>query len=91
VLVAKHDDPVPMIFDFGVAKAVTQRLTEKTVFTHFGQMIGTSRIHESSTVKRFAGLWGSEDLAGQDFCEHRTESVIALLHSLQYVGDFIFI
>jgi serine/threonine protein kinase/tetratricopeptide (TPR) repeat protein len=42
VLVAQYDDrPVPKIIDFGVAKATGQRLTEKTVFTHFGQIIGT--------------------------------------------------
>jgi serine/threonine protein kinase/tetratricopeptide (TPR) repeat protein len=42
VLVAQYDDrPVPKIIDFGVAKAMGQRLTERTVFTHFGQIIGT--------------------------------------------------
>jgi len=33
--------PVPKIIDFGVAKALGQRLTEKTLFTAFRQMIGT--------------------------------------------------
>jgi len=33
--------PVPKVIDFGVAKAVQQRLTEKTMFTQFGQVIGT--------------------------------------------------
>jgi len=32
---------VPKIIDFGIAKATNQRLTEKTVFTEFRQMIGT--------------------------------------------------
>jgi tetratricopeptide (TPR) repeat protein len=42
VLVALHDGkPVPKIIDFGVAKATSQRLTEKTMFTSYGQMIGT--------------------------------------------------
>ncbi len=42
VLVAHYDDrPVPKIIDFGVAKAVEQRLTEKTMFTEFGQVLGT--------------------------------------------------
>jgi serine/threonine protein kinase len=42
VLVTMHDDkPVPKVIDFGVAKAVEQRLTEKTLFTGFGAMIGT--------------------------------------------------
>jgi serine/threonine protein kinase len=35
------DKPVPKIIDFGVAKATEQRLTERTVFTEFGQLIGT--------------------------------------------------
>ena len=42
VLVAKYDNkPVPKIIDFGVAKAISQRLTEKTMFTQFGQIVGT--------------------------------------------------
>ena len=42
VLVAQYDNkPVPKIIDFGVAKAIEQRLTEKTVFTEFGQVVGT--------------------------------------------------
>ena len=32
---------VPKIIDFGVAKATEQRLTEKTVFTERGQILGT--------------------------------------------------
>ena len=31
----------PKIIDFGVAKAISQRLTEKTMFTELGVMIGT--------------------------------------------------
>jgi non-specific serine/threonine protein kinase/serine/threonine-protein kinase len=42
VLVTIQDDkPVPKIIDFGVAKATEQRLTEKTVFTQMGVLIGT--------------------------------------------------
>ncbi len=42
VLVAEYDDrPVPKIIDFGVAKAIQQRLTEQTVFTQLGQVVGT--------------------------------------------------
>ena len=32
---------MPQIIDFGVAKATTQRLTEMTMFTEMGQIIGT--------------------------------------------------
>lgn len=42
VLVAVPDDkPVAKIIDFGVAKATSQRLTEHTVATELGQLIGT--------------------------------------------------
>ncbi len=42
VLVAEYDGrPVPKIIDFGVAKATAQRLTERTMFTEYGQIIGT--------------------------------------------------
>jgi serine/threonine protein kinase len=33
--------PVPKVIDFGVAKAIDQRLTERTLFTQFGAIIGT--------------------------------------------------
>ena len=36
-----HGDPMPKVIDFGVAKAINQRLTDKTVFTRFGAMVGT--------------------------------------------------
>jgi serine/threonine protein kinase/tetratricopeptide (TPR) repeat protein len=36
-----HDKTVPKIIDFGVAKATEHRLTEHTVFTRIGVMIGT--------------------------------------------------
>ena len=42
VLIALQDGkPVPKIIDFGVAKATTQTLTDTTLFTEFGQIIGT--------------------------------------------------
>ncbi|MCP4898990.1 MAG: serine/threonine protein kinase [bacterium] len=42
VLVTVQDgQAVPKIIDFGVAKATAQRLTERTMFTEFGQIIGT--------------------------------------------------
>jgi serine/threonine protein kinase/tetratricopeptide (TPR) repeat protein len=42
ILVAIHDNkPIPKIIDFGVAKATAQRLTERTMFTEMGQLIGT--------------------------------------------------
>ncbi|HEV3117030.1 MAG TPA: serine/threonine-protein kinase, partial [Gemmataceae bacterium] len=42
VMVTLHDGvPVVKVIDFGVAKATVQKLTEKTLFTAYGQMIGT--------------------------------------------------
>ena len=42
VLVTLHDTiAVPKIIDFGIAKATGQKLTERTLFTNFAQMIGT--------------------------------------------------
>ena len=42
VLVAIQDGrPVPKVIDFGIAKAIDQRLTERTLFTHLGQVVGT--------------------------------------------------
>ena len=42
VMVTLHDGkPVPKVIDFGIAKATNQRLTEKTLFTEFRQLIGT--------------------------------------------------
>jgi WD40 repeat protein/serine/threonine protein kinase len=42
VLVALYDGkPVPKVIDFGIAKATDQRLTEKTLFTRHGQVVGT--------------------------------------------------
>ena len=42
VLVTLRDGtPVPKVIDFGIAKATGQHLTEKTLFTQLGQMVGT--------------------------------------------------
>ena len=42
VLVTLHDGaPVPKVIDFGIAKALSQRLTEKTIYTRVHQAIGT--------------------------------------------------
>jgi WD40 repeat protein/serine/threonine protein kinase len=42
VLVSRHDmTPVAKVIDFGVAKALGQELTDKTLFTGMAQMVGT--------------------------------------------------
>ena len=42
VLVAMQDGmPVPKVIDFGIAKATNQRLTERSLFTQHGAIVGT--------------------------------------------------
>ena len=42
VMVTLHDGaPMVKVIDFGIAKAMGQQLTEKTLFTNFAQMVGT--------------------------------------------------
>jgi non-specific serine/threonine protein kinase/serine/threonine-protein kinase len=42
VLIAPYDGrPVPKMIDFGIAKAIGQRLTERTLYTGFGSVVGT--------------------------------------------------
>jgi serine/threonine protein kinase/tetratricopeptide (TPR) repeat protein len=42
VMVTLYDGkPVPKVIDFGVAKATEHKLTERTLFTQFGTMVGT--------------------------------------------------
>ena len=56
VLVTKHDGmPVVKVIDFGVAKALGQQLTDKTLFTGFAQMIGTP-LYMSPEQAELSGL-----------------------------------
>ncbi len=42
VMVTLYDGrPVPKVIDFGVAKATEQKLTERTLFTQYGTIVGT--------------------------------------------------
>jgi serine/threonine protein kinase len=42
ILVTHHDgEPVPKVIDFGIAKAIEEKLTDKTLFTIYGHFIGT--------------------------------------------------
>jgi len=72
VLVASHDGvPVVKIIDFGVAKAVGQHLTERTLYTQFTQLIGTP-------------LYMSPEQAGQSALDVDTRSDIYSLGVLLY-------
>jgi serine/threonine protein kinase len=56
VLVTLHDGtPVPKIIDFGIAKALGQQLTDKTLFTQFAQLIG-SPLYMSPEQAELSGL-----------------------------------
>jgi eukaryotic-like serine/threonine-protein kinase len=56
VLVTSHDGkPAAKVIDFGVAKALHQRLTELTIYTQFAQMIGTP-LYMSPEQAEMSGL-----------------------------------
>jgi eukaryotic-like serine/threonine-protein kinase len=72
VLVTVHDTtPVVKVIDFGVAKALGQELTDKTLFTGFAQMVGTP-------------LYMSPEQAGQSGLDIDTRSDIYSLGVLLY-------
>lgn len=53
ILVAEYDgQPVPKVIDFGVAKAAGPQLTDKTLFTEFGQVIGTLEYMSPEQARR---------------------------------------
>ena len=56
ILVTQQEgSPVPKVIDFGIAKAMNQMLTEKTLFTAYGQMIGTPQ-YTSPEQAEMSGL-----------------------------------
>src|SRR5208283_1447485 len=56
VLVTSHDGkPVAKVIDFGVAKAIHQHLTERTIYTNFAQIIGTP-LYMSPEQAEMSGL-----------------------------------
>src|SRR5262249_8884322 len=56
VLVTLHDGvPVVKVIDFGIAKAIGQQLTERTIYTRFAQMIGTP-LYMSPEQAEMSGL-----------------------------------
>jgi eukaryotic-like serine/threonine-protein kinase len=72
VLVTVHDTkPVVKVIDFGVAKALGQELTKKTLFTGFAQMVGSP-------------LYMSPEQAGQSSLDIDTRSDVYSLGVLLY-------
>jgi eukaryotic-like serine/threonine-protein kinase len=56
VLVTSHDGkPVAKVIDFGIAKAIHQHLTERTIYTNFAQMVGTP-LYMSPEQAEMSGL-----------------------------------
>ncbi|HEV3298187.1 MAG TPA: serine/threonine-protein kinase [Planctomycetaceae bacterium] len=56
VMVTLHDGvPVVKVIDFGLAKATAQRLTERTLFTAYGEMVGTP-VYMSPEQAEMSGL-----------------------------------
>ncbi|MFI5380374.1 MAG: protein kinase [Tepidisphaerales bacterium] len=56
ILVTLHDGvPVPRVIDFGIAKATNSRLTEKTLFTEYRQLVGTP-VYMSPEQAEMSGL-----------------------------------
>src|SRR5205085_7210309 len=56
ILVTLHDGvPVVKVIDFGIAKALGQQLTDKTLFTGFAQMLGTP-LYMSPEQAQMSGL-----------------------------------
>jgi WD40 repeat protein/serine/threonine protein kinase len=50
----ERDEAVPKIIDFGVAKALDHRLTERTLYTEMGQIIGTPEYMSPEQAERTA-------------------------------------
>ena len=56
VMITLYDGkPVPKVIDFGVAKATEQRLTERTLFTQYGTMVGTLEYMSPEQAEMSAG------------------------------------
>ena len=56
VMVTLHDGvPIVKVIDFGIAKALGQQLTDKTLFTGFAQMVGTP-MYMSPEQAQLSGL-----------------------------------
>ena len=100
VLVALYDDkPVPKVIDFGVAKATGQRLTERTMFTGLGAVVGTPEYMspEQAEMNQLdidtrsdiysLGVLLYELLTGTTPIEHKRVKEAALLEVLRVIRE----
>ena len=53
----EQGQPVPKVIDFGIAKAMGEKLTERTLFTRFEQLIGTPAYMSPEQAE-----WGGVDI-----------------------------
>jgi serine/threonine protein kinase len=100
VLVARYDErPVPKVIDFGVAKAIGQPLTERTLHTGFSAVVGTLEymspeqasfnqldIDTRSDVYSLAILL-YELLTGTTPLDHRRAKETGLLEALRIIRE----
>jgi serine/threonine protein kinase/tetratricopeptide (TPR) repeat protein len=100
VLVALYDGmPVPKVIDFGIAKATGQQLTERTLFTGFGTVVGTpeymspeqAELNQLDVDTRSdvysLGVLLYELLTGTTPLEHNRFKAAALLEMLRVVRE----
>jgi serine/threonine protein kinase/tetratricopeptide (TPR) repeat protein len=100
VLVALYDgQPVPKVIDFGVAKAAGQQLTDKTLVTGFGALVGTLEYMspEQAEVNQLdidtrsdiyaLGVLLYELLTGTTPLEHRRVKQAGLLEALRIIRE----
>ena len=57
LVTVQEGQPVPKVIDFGIAKAIGQKLTERTLFTRFEQLIGTPAYMSPEQAE-----WGGMDI-----------------------------
>ena len=100
VLVALYDGkPIPKVIDFGIAKATGQPLTERTLFTSFGSVVGTpeymspeqAELNQLDVDTRSdiysLGVLMYELLTGSTPLEHNRFKAAALLEMLRVVRE----
>jgi serine/threonine protein kinase/tetratricopeptide (TPR) repeat protein len=100
VLVALYDgQAVPKVIDFGVAKATGQKLTEHTMFTGFGDVIGTleymspeqAEMNQLDVDTRSdiysLGVLLYELLTGSTPLENKRIRQVALMEALRFVRE----